>query len=90
MSQAVADPEELEAFARELQQFNAQLRDSVSRLNSRFGRLGDTWRDQEHQKFAVEYQQAVRVFAHFSAAAEQQIPLLRKKSAALRQYLNSR
>ena len=43
MPQAVASPEDLERFARELKQFNAQLRESMSRLQGQFSRLGDTW-----------------------------------------------
>ena len=90
MSQAIANPEELERFARDLLQFNAQLGESISRLNGQFGRLGETWRDQEHQKFAAEFQQTVRVLHHFMRTAEQQAPLLQRKAGALRQYLNQR
>jgi hypothetical protein len=56
MSQAVAKPEDMERFARELKQFNAQLASSMKRLNGQFARLGGTWRDQEHQKFAQDSQ----------------------------------
>ena len=86
--QAIANPDDLERFARELLQFNAQLGESVHRLNGQFSRLGETWRDQEHQKFAAEYQQTVRVLDHFMRAAEQQAPLLQRKAAVIRQYLN--
>ena len=54
MSNVVGNPEELERFARNLKEFNKQLRESMSRLQGQFARLGDTWRDQEHQKFAQE------------------------------------
>jgi hypothetical protein len=36
MSQAVANPEDMERFARELKQFNAQLASSMKRLNGQF------------------------------------------------------
>jgi hypothetical protein len=39
--QAIANPEDLERFARDLKQFNAQLRESMARLNGQFTRLGD-------------------------------------------------
>lgn len=87
---AVADPEDLERFARELKQFNGQLRDSMSRLQGQFGRLGDTWRDQEHQKFAQEFEQTMRVLHHFMQSSEQQIPFLLRKAQRLRAYLNQR
>lgn len=90
MPQAIADPEDLDQFARELKQFNIQLADSMHRLNSRFGRLGDTWRDQEHQKFAQEYEQTMRVLAQFMRTADQHIPFLQRKAARIRDYLNQR
>jgi len=86
--QAIANPEDLERFARDLKQFNAQLREQMSRLQGQFASLGETWRDQEHQKFASEFEQAVRVLHHFMRSAEQQIPFLLRKAQRLRDYLN--
>ena len=90
MPQAIASPEELERFARELKQFNTQLRDSMSRLNGQFANLGDTWRDQEHQKFAQEYEQTMRVLHHFAQSADQQIQFLMRKAQRIRDYLAQR
>lgn len=90
MPQAIASPEDLERFARELKQFNTQLRDSMTRLNGQFANLGETWRDQEHQKFAQEFQQTVRVLARFNQIADEQIPFLMKKAQRLRDYLQQR
>lgn len=90
MPQAVASPEDLERFARELKQFNAQLRESMSRLQGQFSRLGDTWRDQEHQKFAQEFEQTVRVLHQFMRTSDQHIPFLLRKAQRLREYLNQR
>jgi uncharacterized protein YukE len=90
MPQAIASPEDLERFARELKQFNTQLRDSMARLNGQFANLGDTWRDQEHQKFAQEYEQTMRVLARFNQIADQQIPFLMRKAQRIRDYLQQR
>lgn len=87
---AIADPEDLERFARELKQFNGQLRDSMARLQGQFSRLGETWRDQEHQKFAQEYEQTMRVLHQFMRSADQQIPFLLRKAQRIRDYLNQR
>lgn len=76
MSQAIVSPDELERFAQNLKQFNAQLADSLSRLNGQFANLGETWRDQEHAKFAQEYQQTVQVLHRFMQTSEQHIPFL--------------
>ncbi|MEW6403835.1 MAG: WXG100 family type VII secretion target [Chloroflexota bacterium] len=89
-TQAIADPEDLERFARELKQFNDQLRGSMSSLQSRFGRLGDTWRDQEHQKFAREFEQTMRVLHQFMGTADAHIPFLQRKAQRIRDYLNQR
>ena len=90
MAQAVANPEDMERFARELKQFNAQLASSMKRLNGQFSRLGGTWRDQEHQKFAQEYQQTMRVLHQFQRSSDQQIPFLLRKAQRLRDYLKQR
>jgi len=89
-TQAIANPEELERFARELKQFNAQLRDSTSRLQGQFANLGDTWRDQEHQKFAQEFEQTMRVLHHFMRTADEHAPFLQRKAQRIRDYLGQR
>lgn len=86
--QAIASPEDIERFARELKDFNAQLSEAMARLQSGFGRLGETWRDQEHQKFAREFEQTVRVLQQFRRSSEQQIPFLQRKAHRLREYLS--
>jgi len=88
--QAIASPEELERFARELKKFNRGLADSMTSLKGQFDRLGDTWRDQEQQKFAEEFRQTMRVLEHFMRAADQQIPFLQRKAQRLRDYLTQR
>ena len=90
MPQAIASPEEIERFAQELREFNARLQESMSRLGGQFNALGDTWRDQEHQKFAQEFEQTVRVLHHFRQSSEQQIPFLKRKAQRLREYLAQR
>jgi uncharacterized protein YukE len=88
--QAIANPEDLERFTHDLKQFNAQLRDSMARLQGQFTRLGETWRDQEHQKFAQEFEQTMRVLHQFMRSSDQQIPFLLRKAQRLREYLNQR
>jgi uncharacterized protein YukE len=88
--QAIANPEDLERFANELKQFNGQLLASMSRLQGQFANLGDTWRDQEHQRFAQELEQTMRVLHQFVQSADQQIPFLLRKAQRVREYLNQR
>ena len=51
MSQAIMDPEKVRRFADELQRLNTDLEKRLILLQSRFTALGDTWQDQEHEKF---------------------------------------
>lgn len=88
--QAIANPDDLERFARELKQFNNHLAESMSRLQGQFANLGETWRDQEHQKFAQEFEQTIRVLHQFARTSEQQIPFLLRKAQRLREYLGQR
>ncbi|MBD3308372.1 hypothetical protein GF339_18195 [candidate division KSB3 bacterium] len=90
MPQAIVDPEELQRFAQNLKQFNAQLRQGMKQINGQFNQLGSTWRDQEHQKFAQEYQQTMRVIDRFLQTADQHIPFLIRKAQRAREYLNQR
>jgi len=90
MPQAIGSPEDLERFAHDLKQFNAQLTSSMSGLKGQFARLGETWRDQEHQKFAQEFEQTARVLEQFIRTSEQHSPFLLKKAQRLRDYLNQR
>ena len=89
-SQAIVNPEELERFARELKQFNNQLGESMSRMQGQFKHLGDTWRDQEHQKFAQEFEQTMRSLHQFMRTADAHIPFLMRKAQQARDYLNQR
>lgn len=88
MSQVHGDPEKIEQFASELQRFNANLNESLSRLNAQFSRLGDTWKDREHSRYAKEFEQTIRLLRQFQKSTEQQVPLLRKKARKLREYLS--
>lgn len=90
MAKAVADPGELRRFAQELKHFNTMLRDQMAVLGGRFNQLGHTWRDQEHTKFAEEFEQTTRVLARFADAADQQIPFLLRKADKIEEYLRQR
>lgn len=89
-ARAVASPDEIEQFARELQQFNTELAASMMRIQRRFQHLGESWRDQEHQAFARDFEQTMRVLQRFMHEAESQAPLLMRKADQLRTYLGQR
>src|SRR5687768_8402882 len=76
MSQAIIDPEEVRRFAAELKRFNGDLRERSNSLLSRFNALGDTWKDQEQEKFAVEFLQMMKSVKSFLEASEKHTPHL--------------
>ena len=90
MAKAVVDPGELRRFAQELKRFNTTLREQTGTLGARFNDLAQTWRDQEHAKFAEEFEQTMRVLARFADAADKQIPFLVRKAEKIEEYLNQR
>jgi uncharacterized protein YukE len=90
MPQAIIDPGELRRFALSLKQFNNELRDRVAALHGQMINLGDTWRDQEHEKFAQEFEQTMHVLAAFIENADQHIPFLLRKAERVEEYLQQR
>ncbi|MBX3357604.1 MAG: WXG100 family type VII secretion target [Phycisphaeraceae bacterium] len=90
MSKAIVDPEELRRFAQDLKRFNANLQNQMGVLQGRLTTLGQTWRDQEQQKFAEEFDQTMRVLGRFVDLSAQHIPFLLKKAEKIEEYLHQR
>lgn len=90
MARAIVDPEELRRFAGNLKHFNTELSHQLAVLQGQFAGLGDTWRDQEHDKFAQDFQETVQVLARFVEAATQHIPYLMRKADRIEEYLSQR
>jgi uncharacterized protein YukE len=88
--QAIADPEHLERFARDLGRFTSRLRDDLTRLQGGFAAVGETWRDQEHVKFAREFEQTSRILHQFIRASDEHIPFLLRKAQRIHDYLSER
>jgi len=86
----MADPDEIRRFAKDLKRFLDAVEESSSALTNRFRSLGDTWRDQEHQQFAEEFENTMRVLGRFAGAADEQIPFLIRKADRLDDYLRQR
>jgi uncharacterized protein YukE len=87
MPQAVMDPEQVRRFAEELQRFNRDLQARMSSLQARFSALSETWQDQEHAKFADEFQQTARALKKFVDSSEQHVPYLLRKAQRVDEYL---
>ena len=90
MSKAIVDPAELRRFAHNLKHFSNELQHHMASIQGQFSSLGDTWRDQEHEKFAQEFTQTILVLSHFLATAQQHIPFLLRKAERIEEYLQQR
>lgn len=90
MAQAIANPEELRAFAMKLKQFNTTLSDQASMLAGQLEALSTTWRDQENQKFSEDFKEHLRLLGQFVEANYQHIPYLLRKAERLEEYLSQR
>ena len=90
MAQAIMDPEKVRRFADELQRFNTDLENRLTLLHARFAALGDTWQDQEHEKFAEEFITTMKVIKKFTESSEKHTPFLLRKAQRIEEYLNQR
>jgi hypothetical protein len=90
MSQAIVDPGELRRFAQTLRRFTSDVEQGLTVLHGQLAGLGDTWRDQEHDKFVREFEQTARVLEHFLGVAHEHVPFLLRKAERVEDYLQQR
>jgi len=90
MPQAIVRPEDLETFARNLKVFNEHLKQDSNILRGQFNAVGTTWRDQEHAKFAHEFNETMKVIHRFIQISDEHIPFLLRKAQRAREYLNQK
>jgi len=90
MAKAIVDPGDLRRFAQQLKRFVEEVSRSATVLQGQFAGLGDTWRDQEHAKFAEEFAQTLIVMNRFGECARDHIPFLLRKAERIEEYLNQR
>jgi uncharacterized protein YukE len=90
MAQAIMDPEKVRRFAEELQRFNSDLENRMIMLHARFVALGDSWQDQEHEKFSEEFVQALKALKKFVESSRQHTPYLLRKAQRIEEYLSQR
>lgn len=90
MAQAIVDPIELRRFAHNLKRFNAELQSNLASLHGQLVALGDTWRDQEHEKFSAEFEQNLSHHERFLELSNEYIMFLLRKAERIEEYLNQR
>ena len=90
MSQAIINPEEVRRFAEELNRFNLDLQNRLGSLQARFSSLGESWQDQEHEKFAEEFVVTMKGLKKFVEVSDKHTPFLLRKAQRIEEYLNQR
>jgi uncharacterized protein YukE len=90
MSQAIVDPNELRRFAQNLDRFSNELESQMLMLRGQLNNLGQSWRDQEHEKFSQEFDQTLLVTSRFLEAARLHVPFLMRKAERVEDYLRQR
>ncbi|MCY3020846.1 MAG: WXG100 family type VII secretion target [Planctomycetota bacterium] len=88
MARAAVDPEELRRFAFELKRFNTDVQAQLSGMQRRFSKLGETWQDQEHEKFAQNFEKMMKTLLTLVDASEKHIPFLLRKAQKIQEYLD--
>lgn len=87
MAQAIVDPAELRRFAQSMNHFNGEIQERIAVLHGQLLSLGDSWRDQEHEKFIEEFEQTQKVIEHYIEVSSQHIPVLLRKAELIEEYL---
>ncbi len=87
MAQAIVDPEELRQFAAMLKRYSQQIRESSAMLSNAQARLSESWRDQEHRKFAEEFEEQMKLVNKLLDSGDKHVPYLLKKAEFIDQYL---
>ncbi len=73
-----------------LKKFTQRLKSEMKAMQGKMMSLGQTWRDQEHDKFAADFEETMRAMARFSKSAEEHIPFLLRKAERVEEYLRQR
>jgi uncharacterized protein YukE len=90
MSSAIVDPAELRRFATNLKRFNADLQTSLAGLHGQLVSLGDSWRDQEHDRFRQEFETTMHALERFIEIAGEHVPFLLRKAERIEEYMSQR
>jgi len=90
MAKVAGDPAELRRFAKDLARFNTELEQLTTSLRGKLHALGRNWQDQEHTKFAEQFDQTLKTVARFLEASHQHSTMLTRKANHLEEYLNQR
>ena len=75
-------PEEIERFAKILEQFSGDLYGSTQTLNTNLQQLGDTWKDSSFSEFESEFVAVRKHIEEFVRSAHEHVAFLKRKAEA--------
>lgn len=90
MAQAVVDPAEIRRFAGNLKRYLTQRQTELNALHGQFLGLGDTWRDQEYDRFREQFEEQLKSDERFLEVAAEFLPFLLRKAERIEEYLSQR
>jgi len=73
-----------------LREITNDLQSRLTAVNGQMNALSQTWRDQEHLKFADEFSQHLKLLARFIEANETHVPYLMRKADRIEEYLTQK
>ena len=87
MAKVEADPEELRRFAARLRSFAGDLREKERALKADLHRLGESWRDEQFQRFDQEFRGFSQPLGRFLDGTDRFIEyLVRDKATPLEDF----
>mgnify|MGYP000047724586 CR=1 len=89
MAQAIVDPEELVAFANELEQYIRTIDEETGKLGSAFQHLSESWKDEKQAQFGEKFNELRATMSSFEENAKEQIPVLRAMAEKAAEYLRA-
>ncbi|MEM6267832.1 MAG: WXG100 family type VII secretion target [Bacteroidota bacterium] len=82
------DPDAIRDFANYLKAYNAELANGLGQTRGKLKQLGQSWQDQEYDKFESSFGQMIRNLPKLIQEIEAHQRYLIKKAQALENYLN--
>lgn len=86
MSNVQVDPEKLREFAKVLKDFSKHSEELLGILSRELGRLQNSWRDQEFEKFASHVRRTQSRLKAFAQETARVVPTLEQDAEKLAQY----
>ena len=86
---AHVDPDDLNDFTNQLENYIQNVNDDTADLKRAFGNVSDSWNDEKQAEFAEFLEELERAIQKFTERAEDEVPRLRRMEEHIREYQQS-